>query len=555
MCVTKRTSKENWLMTVVAQILDRMSGIAKPQRKFLLTLFATMLITRGRHNFLSLSRHSSLDEKTYRRQFQKEFSFLCFNQLSIDRIVPTQNTKLFAQDTTFSRKCGKQTYGLDHFWNGTTSRAEKGLEVSLISIVDVEANQGFALSAEQTPPQPEKKRREETSTRIDFYLAQLQRTAPYFPATVEYGVVDGFYAKEKFVSGVCALNYHLISRLRADARLLYLYEGAQKKRGRRRKYDGRVTFNDLSRFEKIEASPAHITLYTLVVWSVSLRRRVRVVIVVNNKEPDKPRYAVLFSTDTQLAATDIFHFYLAQLQRTAPYFPATVEYGVVDGFYAKEKFVSGVCALNYHLISRLRADARLLYLYEGAQKKRGRRRKYDGRVTFNDLSRFEKIEASPAHITLYTLVVWSVSLRRRVRVVIVVNNKEPDKPRYAVLFSTDTQLAATDIFRFYKARFQIEFIFRDAKQFAGFSDCQARDKEALHFHFNTSVATVNLARIMAQEEEKAEEKFVFSMASIKQRAFNEHLLNLIISKLALDQSAVKNHPQFEYLRNYAAIAA
>jgi IS4 transposase len=153
------------------------------------------------------------------------------------------------------------------------------------------------------------------------------------------------------------------------------------------------------------------------------------------------------------------------------------------------------------------------------------------------------------------LIVWSVSLRRPVRVVIVVNSKEKDQPRYVVLFSTDTHLSATDIFRFYKARFQIEFLFRDAKQFAGFSDCQARDKEALHFHFNTSVATVNLARILAQEDEAAEEKFVFSMASIKQRFFNEHLLNLIISKLALEETAVKNHPQFEYLRNYAAIAA
>jgi len=46
MCVTKRTSKENWLMTVVAEILDRMNGITKPQRKFLLTLFMTMLVTR-----------------------------------------------------------------------------------------------------------------------------------------------------------------------------------------------------------------------------------------------------------------------------------------------------------------------------------------------------------------------------------------------------------------------------------------------------------------------------------------------------------------------------
>jgi hypothetical protein len=66
MCVTKRTSKENWLMTVVAQILDRMSGVAKPQRKFLLTLFVAMLVTRTRLNFLNLSRHSSVHEKTYR---------------------------------------------------------------------------------------------------------------------------------------------------------------------------------------------------------------------------------------------------------------------------------------------------------------------------------------------------------------------------------------------------------------------------------------------------------------------------------------------------------
>ncbi len=110
-------------------------------------------------------------------------------------------------------------------------------------------------------------------------------------------------------------------------------------------------------------------------------------------------------------------------------------------------------------------------------------------------------------------------------------------------------------FRFYKARFQIEFLFRDAKQFAGFSDCQARDQAALHFHFNASVTVVNVARLIAQEEQKTDEQLVFSMSSIKQRFFNEHLLNLIISKLALDQTAVKNHPQFEYLRSYGAIAA
>jgi IS4 transposase len=116
-----------------------------------------------------------------------------------------------------------------------------------------------------------------------------------------------------------------------------------------------------------------------------------------------------------------------------------------------------------------------------------------------------------------------------VRVVIVVNRREKKKPRRAVLFSTDTELEASTIYRYYKARFQIEFLLRDAKQFAGFSDGQARDKKALHFQFKASVATVNMARIMARQEQRTEEQFVFSMASIKQRFFNEHLLNMLMS--------------------------
>ncbi len=193
-------------MTVVAEILDRLSGVAKPQRKFLLSLFATMLVTPTRLTFLNLSRHSSVSEKTYRRQFRKPFDFASFNQAAIREAVTAASTTLFAQDTSFSSKSGKHTYGLDTFWNGTVARAERGLEVSLISLIDVAANHSFAISAEQTPAQPDTQRHAKTATRIDFYLEHLRRTAPYLPPSVTYGVMDGFYAKEKFVSGVCALG-------------------------------------------------------------------------------------------------------------------------------------------------------------------------------------------------------------------------------------------------------------------------------------------------------------------------------------------------------------
>ncbi len=50
-----------------------------------------------------------------------------------------------------------------------------------------------------------------------------------------------------------------------------------------------------------------------------------------------------------------------------------------------------------------------------------------------------------------------------------------------MLFSTDLKLAAKNIYQFYKARFQIEFLFRDAKQFIGLNHCQARSQQALNF--------------------------------------------------------------------------
>jgi hypothetical protein len=48
---------------------------------------------------------------------------------------------------------------------------------------------------------------------------------------------------------------------------------------------------------------------------------------------------------------------------------------------------------------------------------------------------------------------------------------------------------------------------------------------------------------------------VFSLSSWKQRYFNEQFLEVIISRLELEPQMIKNHPQFEYLRDYGAIAA
>lgn len=147
------------------------------------------------------------------------------------------------------------------------------------------------------------------------------------------------------------------------------------------------------------------------------------------------------------------------------------------------------------------------------------------------------------------------------RIVYLVK-KVGSKVQTALLFSTDLALDAKTIVRYYtstssvhrKARFQIEFLFRDAKQFLGLNHCQARCGEALHFHFNASMTALNLLKLEDRQYHSGSSK-VISIASWKTRKANAHLLERFSSYLGLDFSNIKSHPDFEQLCNYGAIAA
>jgi hypothetical protein len=71
-------------------------------------------------------------------------------------------------------------------------------------------------------------------------------------------------------------------------------------------------------------------------------------------------------------------------------------------------------------------------------------------------------------VRLYTAVVNSPCFKRNLRIVYLVKTVGK-RVHTALLFSTDLEQPAQE----YKARFQIEFLFRDAKQFTGLCDCQA----------------------------------------------------------------------------------
>lgn len=110
--------------------------------------------------------------------------------------------------------------------------------------------------------------------------------------------------------------------------------------------------------------------------------------------------------------------------------------------------------------------------------------------------------------------------------VVAVRHRQKNKVGTVLFFSTNLESDVFQLARYYKARFQIEFVFRDAKQHVGFGDCQSHNKESLCFYANASVTALNLVKIQDQLDHSTIKKIrVFSMASYKVKYHNESLID------------------------------
>src|SRR5213592_4989385 len=203
-------------MTMVHDILQQMPGLGRPQRKFLATLFVAILVLRGRVNFRNLRRYCDYAERTIARQFREPFDWPDFHQRVLMTALDPRSELVSAHDASFIPKSGKQTFGLGHFFNGCASRAERGLEISTLAVVEVTRRCALTLAVAQPLPGADKAASNPAAeeTRIDFYKQQLREQRHRLPERVTSHCVDGYFAKQKYIDEVVALKLHSITKLR-----------------------------------------------------------------------------------------------------------------------------------------------------------------------------------------------------------------------------------------------------------------------------------------------------------------------------------------------------
>lgn len=388
------------IQRILTTIFAIISVKHKWQSDFLRELFDLIFSIQGRLTFENLSRYSDYAESTFRRNYKKFFDWLEFNwQLFLmSRTHLSSGAVIAAIDCSFIPKAGKTTYGVDRFFSSAAGRTKRGLEISLLCLIDTITTKAWSLHVRQTPGGLSTKQSDEDkATRIDHYMQQVKDVSPKLES-IRYLVADGFYAKDKVFETMNELDKDLITKLRPDANLRYLYRGSRTgKRGRPPQYDGKVNWKDLD----------------LRKWD---------------------------------------------------------------------------------------------YI--------GKDDKYD-------------------YLEIYTQVLNSPHFKRNFRIVMLVNTRTN---KYILLACTDLQLDARTIVHYYQLRFKIEFLFRDAKQFCGLTHCQARSKEALHFHFNMSLAAVNLAQLKMELDLTTKSMNVFV-----RRAYNRRLIQWLFSQLSSEAEFDLNH--------------
>jgi hypothetical protein len=230
---------------------------------------------------------------------------------------------------------------------------------------------------------------------------------------------------------------------------------------------------------------------------------------------------------------------------------------VFDAFFSKNPFVDSTLAMGFTLISRLQSNIYLRYAYQGEQQEgRGRPKVFDGKIDIKNVStqHFTILESSEDKI-IYEGVAHVRCLKRWCKIVIVNTLKDGKVNKAFVYFSTDKDMLGQQVYKHYKVRYQIEFLFRDAKNHLGLEDSQSRQEKALDFHFNLTLTTLNIAKAIHWLTVPKDKRGAFSMADIKTQYVNELVLDRLISIYGKDPEVEKNNPAIRELYNLGKIAA
>jgi DDE superfamily endonuclease len=209
---------------------------------------------------------------------------------------------------------------------------------------------------------------------------------------------------------------------------------------------------------------------------------------------------------------------------------------VLDGHFGNRNALRTAQECQLYLISKLRADSALYWPYDGPHAGPSPRRKYGSKVDYTHLPEQclkETTVEGPIQTRLYQAQLLHKEFAQPLNVVIIVKtNLRTQAQAHVLLFSSDLTLAYASLVDYYGLRFQIEFNFRDAKQYWGLEDFMNVTPTGVTNAANLSLFMVNVAyRLQADRRQHDPDYSILDLkADCRGSKYVEEMLQMLPEK-------------------------
>lgn len=189
----------------------------------------------------------------------------------------------------------------------------------------------------------------------------------------------------------------------------------------------------------------------------------------------------------------------------------TVRYLVLDGHFGNYPSAWMVLQTGLQLVSKFRSDAALYEPFTGKYCGHGPHPKYGDKLDVRKMKK-KYLKADDIQAGIRTQIYQTALLNREFAspvntVVILKTNLSNRKQAHVILFSTDLELSYQKLYDYYTLRFQIEFNFRDAKQYWGLDDFMNVKQTAVTNAANLSFFMVNFSAVLLRQYRKSNPEF------------------------------------------------
>jgi putative transposase len=459
-------------MLKIMPCLECLSQIFPKQLVRLLGIVSqAMLCCNGRITMLGLSRWSSKggSYRSIQRLYGSTVNWLQLNWLFFKaNRLKKEEVYLLAGDETTVTKSGNSTHGLGRFFSSTHGRAVKGLNFLSLCLVGVSSGQAVPLLMEQMEGDMKKETQVKKEPVKEEAKGEKETQVKKEPAKEEAKGKKETQVKKEPAKG----------------------EAKGKKETQVKKETG------------VKGRPK------------GSKNK-------NRSEPELTPYLKWMKEHIQLALNMIGQ-------------QISIAYYVYDGAFGNNPCLQMVLSCGLHMISKLQCNSALWFPYDGEYGGRGPHRKYGEKVDYKNLPEKylkSKTVENGVEERIYQIQVWHKDFPELLNVTIIQRIHLKDgKSGHVVLFSDDLTLSYDKMILYYRLRFQIEFTFRDAKQYWGLEDFMNIKTTQVKNAANISMFMVNVSRFLTEQNVANTEPSILDIKTRSQTAF---YLDLIL----------KNHPE------------